>query len=142
MKKLNSILISILVTNLISCQPMETKNIEESKRLTTIEDKMAVKQAVDQFSNLADTKEIDKQVLLFTEDGEVESITSGQSNALKGRQQLEETFSNFLSNFQIVYHQNGEQTINELTENSAKTTSYCRVILVGEQNGKQTKTTM
>ena len=99
MKKLNSILISILVTNLISCQPMETKNIEESKRLTTIEDKMAVKQAVDQFSNLADTKEIDKQVLLFTEDGEVESITSGQSNALKGRQQLEETFSNFLSNF-------------------------------------------
>lgn len=41
-----------------------------------------------------------------------------------------------------VYHQNGQQTIDELTENRAKTTSYCRVILVGEQEGKQTKTTL
>lgn len=38
----------------------------ESK-IQSIEDKIAIKQVVDVFSNLADTKEIDKQVLLFTE---------------------------------------------------------------------------
>ncbi|MFV0606675.1 MAG: nuclear transport factor 2 family protein [Niabella sp.] len=35
----------------------------------------------------------------------------------------------------------GQQTIDELTENTAKTTSYCRVIRVGKQSGKETKTT-
>lgn len=119
---------------------MDIKNIE--KRLHTIENKMAIKNVVDTFSTLADTKEIDKQVLLFTEDGEVESITNGQSNVLKGRQKLKEAFSNFLSNFHTVYHQNGQHTIDELTENNAKATSYCRVILVGEQNGKQINTTL
>ena len=114
----------------------------ESK-IQTIEDKMAIKQVVDIFSNLADTKEIKKQVLLFTEDGVVESYSDGkQTSSLKGREQLEQAFSGFLSNFHTVYHQNGQQTIEELTETTAKATSYCRVILVGEQNGKQMKTTM
>ena len=114
----------------------------ESK-IQTIEDKMAIKQVVDIFSNLADTKEIKKQVLLFTEDGVVESYSdSKQTSSLKGREQLEQAFSGFLSNFHTVYHQNGQQTIEELTETTAKATSYCRVILVGEQNGKQMKTTM
>lgn len=120
---------------------MDNKNLE--LRLNAIEDKMAIKEVVDIFSNLADTKEIDKQVLLFTEDGIVESFSNGQpSSQLKGREQLEQAFSGFLSNFQVVYHQNGQQTIDELTENTAKTTSYCRVILVGEQEGKQMKTTL
>lgn len=101
---------------------------------------MAIKYVVDEFSNLADTKEIDKQVLLFTEDGEVESITNGQSNVLKGREQLKQAFSGFLSNFHIVYHQNGQQTIN-LQGDKADATSYCRVILIGKQNGKEVKTT-
>lgn len=112
-------------------------------RVQVIEDKMAIKQVVDVFSNLADTKEIDKQVLLFTEEGVVASISNGQPGmVLKGREQLKQAFSGFLANFHTVYHQNGQQTIDELTANIAKATSYCRVILVGEQNGKQTKTTM
>ena len=120
---------------------MKAKTPEQ--RIAAIEDKMAIKQVVDVFSNLADTKEIDKQVLLFTEDGIVESYSDGkQTSSLKGREQLEQAFSGFLSNFHTVYHQNGQQTIDELTANTAKATSYCRVILVGEQNGKQMKTTM
>lgn len=112
-------------------------------RLQIIEDKLAIKNVVDVFSNLADTKEIDKQVLLFTEDGVVQSYNNGQvSSNLKGRKELKDRFSAFLNNFQTVYHQNGQQTIDELTSNSAKATSYCRVILVGKQNGKQLKTTL
>ena len=91
--------------------------------LKEIQDKIAIKHVVDTFSILADTKEIDKQVLLFTEDGVVESKVNGQSTLLKGRQQLLQAFSGFLSNFHIVYHQNGQQTI-ELNGDTANATSY------------------
>ena len=122
-------------------QTVDTMTLEQ--RLATIEDKMAIKEVVDRFSNLADTKEIDRQVLLFTEDGIVESSSNGEpSSVLQGREQLQQVFSGFLANFHTVYHQNGQQTIDELTENTAKATSYCRVILIGEQEGKQMKTTL
>ncbi len=112
------------------------------QRLSVIEDKMAIKQVVDEFSNLADTKEIDRQVMLFTENGVVESLTNGQrSSLLEGREQLKEVFSGFLANFHTVYHQNGQQTI-DLQGDKAEATSYCRVILVGEQDGKSMKTTL
>lgn len=140
MKRISITGVLLFISTLIFAQKMDNKNLEQ--RVNAIEDKMAIKEVVDVFSNLADTKEIDKQVLLFTEDGVVESITNGQSNVLKGREQLKQAFSGFLSNFQVVYHQNGQQTIDELTENTAKATSYCRVILVGEQDGKQMKTTL
>ena len=119
---------------------MEKKSIEQ--RIAAIEDKMAIKYVVDEFSNLADTKEIDKQVLLFTESGTVISISNGQpSSPLKGREQLKQAFSAFLSNFHTVYHQNGQQTIN-LYGDKAETVNYCRVILIGKQNGKEMKTTL
>lgn len=140
MKPIITFLIVFLLTPYSFAQKMNTKNIEQ--RIATIEDKMAVKRVVDVFSNLADTKEIDQQVLLFTEDGVVESISSGQSNVLKGRDQLKQAFSGFLANFHTVYHQNGQQTIDELTETTAKATSYCRVILVGRQADKEMKTTL
>lgn len=130
----------LLVVYHSNAQTME-KSLEQ--RLTEIEEKMAIKNVVDRFSNLADTKDIDQQVFLFTEDGIVETIFKGTPPIkLVGRQQLKDTFSQFLSGFHTVYHQNGQQTIEELSENTAKTTSYCHVILVGEQNGKTFKTTL
>ena len=124
----------------LKAQKMDNKTIEQ--RLTAIEDKMAIKYVVDEFSNLADTKEIDKQVLLFTKDGTVTSLSNGQPGApLKGREQLKQAFSSFLSNFHTVYHQNGQQTIN-LQGNKAEAVSYCRVILVGKQNDKEMETTL
>lgn len=129
----------ILFSTLTFAQTME-KSLEQ--RLAEIEDKMAIKNVVDRFSNLADTKEINEQVLLFTEDGVVESISNGiPSSKLVGRQQLKEVFSQFLSGFHTVYHQNGHQTI-DLQGEKASATSYCHVILVGEQEGKTMKTTL
>jgi uncharacterized protein (TIGR02246 family) len=133
-------LIFSLLSSLTFAQNMEQNKIEQ--RLAAIEDKMAIKYVVDEFSNLADTKEIDKQVMLFTEDGVVESAVSGQASlVLKGREQLRHAFTAFLSNFHTVYHQNGQQTI-DLQGDKAAGTSYCRVILVGKQDGKEVKTTM
>jgi ketosteroid isomerase-like protein len=140
MKSIITVLALILLSTITFAQNMEKKSIEQ--RIAAIEDKMAIKYVVDEFSNLADTKEIDKQVLLFTEDGTVTSISNGQPGApLKGKEQLKQAFSAFLSNFHTVYHQNGQQTI-ELNENKAEATSYCRVILVGKQNEKEMKTTL
>lgn len=140
MKSIIPTLALALFTTLTFAQKMDNKNIEQ--RLAAIEDKMAIKYVVDEFSNLADTKEIDKQVLLFTEDGIVESISNGQPGTpLKGRKQLKQAFSAFLSNFHTVYHQNGQQTIH-LQGNKAEAVSYCRVILVGKQNEKEIKTTL
>lgn len=112
-----------------------------TSRVNAIEDRIAIKNVVDTFSILADTKEIDKQVLLFTQDGEVESVTNGQSNVLKGRAQLQQAFSSFLANFHIVYHQNGQQTV-DLQGDKANAVSYCRVILIGKQADKEMKTTL
>lgn len=134
------IIASFAFTLFCSVAFAQKANIEQ--RLTVIEDKMAIKYVVDEFSNLADTKEIDKQVLLFTEDGEVTSISKGQSaSILKGRDQLKQAFSNFLSNFHTVYHQNGQQTI-DLKGDEAEATNYCRVILIGKQSDKEMKTTL
>lgn len=139
MKRTLGLIIGVLFTQLIIAQ---NKDMELAQRVSQIEDRMAIKYVVDEFSNLADTKEIDKQVLLFTEDGVVESKSNGErSSYLSGREQLKEVFSGFLANFHTVYHQNGQQTI-DLHGDTADATSYCRVILVGEQDGKQMKTTL
>lgn len=138
--KLTLTTFAILVfSNLTLAQTME-KSLEQ--RLADIEDRMAIKNVVDRFSNLADTKEIDEQVLLFTEDGVVESISNGMSSSkLIGRQQLKEVFSGFLAGFTTVYHQNGQQTI-DLQEDKASAISYCNVILIGKQEDKIIKTTL
>ena len=138
MKLITTTILFTLLSTLAFAQKMDNKTIEQ--RLAVIEDKMAIKYVVDEFSNLADTKEIDKQVLLFTEDGVVESVSKGQpSTPLKGREQLKQAFSGFLSNFHTVYHQNGQQTI-ILQGDKAEATRYCRVILVGKQNEQEMKT--
>src|SRR5688500_15551037 len=135
MKHIVTTLVFALFATLTFAQKKDKNNMEQ--RLAAIEDKMAIKYVVDEFSNLADVKEIDKQVLLFTDDGVVQSVSGGQpGNPLKGRQQLKQAFSAFLANFHTVYHQNGQQTIN-LQGDKATATSYCRVILVGKENGKE-----
>jgi hypothetical protein len=140
MKSTITSIIFLLLSTTTFAQKLQKKSIEQ--RIEAIEDKMAIKYVADEFSNLADSKQIDKQVLLFTEDGTVTSISNGQPSApLQGREQLKQAFSSFLSNFHTVYHQNGQQTIN-LQGDKADAVSYCRVILVGKQNGGEMKTTL
>ncbi len=143
MKTTQRIIITVLLlTMTIMSFGQNNNQADLQQRLSVMEDKMAIKQVVDEFSNLADTKEIEEQVMLFTKDGVVESYANGQrSSSLQGREQLKQAFSGFLANFHTVYHQNGQQTI-DLQGDKAEATSYCRVILVGEQEGKPTKTTL
>ena len=75
------------------------------------EDQLALKRLVDTFSNLADVKDVDAQVLLFTEDAEVISKSGGQVFTCKGRKEIGKAFAGFLAGFDVVYHLNGQQTV-------------------------------
>ena len=119
-------------------QKMNANNL--NKRISEIEDRIAIKNLVDTFSILADVKETQKQTLLFTENATVESIMNGQRGAaLVGRKQIGDAFANFLSLFETVYHINGQQTVT-LNGDKASGISYCAVTLIGVENGKKMKT--
>lgn len=107
----------------------------------TMSDRMALKELVDIFSCLADTKEVDKQVLLFTEDAVVDSYRGDQLiSSIKGRKDLTKRFGDFLALFETVYHINGQQVVN-IDGDKATGTAYCQVVLISNKDGKRTMLT-
>jgi hypothetical protein len=115
---------------------------EMNKRIVEIEDRIALKNLVDTFSILADQKETQKQTFLFTENAVVESISQGrQGSKLTGRKEIGDAFAAYLSNFEIVYHINGQQTVS-IEGDIATGISYCQVTLIGMTGGKRIRTTM
>ena len=120
---------------------VENAKNETTMNIQEIADRMALKDLVDTFSNLADTKEIDKQVQLFTEEAEVTSYQGDkQTSHLKGRKELAERFRAFLDQFTTVYHINGQQTV-KIDGDKATGIAYAQVVLVSEKNGKRTMLT-
>ena len=99
-----------------------------------IEDQLALKKLVDTFSNLADTKDTKAQMDLFTDDAEVISKTDGKTFKSKGKKDIEKAFADYLKLFDVVYHLNGQQTV-EINGDNATGISYCFVTLIG--NGKK-----
>ncbi len=139
---MKKILLLLAFTSVYFFTNAQTNMSTLEKRIEAIEDRMALKNLVDTFSVLADHKDIDKQVLLFTENATVASVVNGQPGMkLTGRKQIGDAFANYLSLFETVYHINGQQTVT-LQGNTAKGISYCLVTLIGTQNGKKIKTTM
>ena len=112
-----------------------------TQRLQQLEDRVALKTLVDTFSNLADTKSVNTQVLLFTEDATVDSWSEGkQVSSFTGRKQIGEAFSAYLALFDTVYHMNGQQTV-ELDGDRATGISYCLVVLIGKDGDKRYRNT-
>lgn len=100
-------------------------------------EKHALKELVDTFSNLADEKKVAEQGFLFTEDAHVTTYIGGEVFAdMSGREAIVQVFSDFLANFDSVYHLNGQFTVSNLTENSADAINYCHVVLTQKQDGK------
>lgn len=124
--------------------PAEAKSATDTnlaQRVQLLEDRAALRNVFDTFSNLADHKDVKGQLPLFTPDATVESYRNGKlMSSLKGREQIGQTFSAFLALFDTVYHQNGQQTV-EIQGNQAKGVAYCLVVLIGKENGKTYKNT-
>nr|WP_159465251.1 nuclear transport factor 2 family protein [Scandinavium goeteborgense] len=103
--------------------------------------RLALKELVDTFSNLADEKNVSAQIPLFTADAHINVVMDGKEVFdLNGQQQILEAFSGYLAQFSVVYHINGQQTL-EIHGDSAKGTSYCQVVLIKQENGQRIKQT-
>ena len=71
---------------------------------------------------------------LFTDDAEVISKADGKTFKSKGKKDIEKAFADYLKLFDVVYHLNGQQTV-EINGDNATGISYCFVTLNG--NGKK-----
>ena len=119
MKKLVMILVALLGTTAMNAQS---------------EDQLALKKLVDTFSNLADVKDVKAQMDLFTDDAEVHSKNGDNVFVSKGKTDISKAFADFLALFDVVYHLNGQQTV-EINDDTATGISYCFVTLIG--NGRK-----
>ncbi|MGR9162382.1 nuclear transport factor 2 family protein [Rhizobium leguminosarum] len=118
---------------------MQDNTLEQ--RIQTLEDRAALKALVDTFANLADQKDLATQSLLFAEDAVVDTYFEGQLFAsLKGRKEIQETFTAFMANFETAYHINGQHTA-EIDGDRATAVHYCLVVLVNTVDGKKMRNT-
>ncbi|OXG07078.1 SnoaL-like protein [Flavobacterium araucananum] len=107
-------------------------------------DKILLKELIDNISIYGDKKDFDKQVQLFSSDAISETFMNGKSLLkLKGRIEMKAAFAEFLKDYDVVYHFNGQQ---KLTINQDKATAtgviYCLITLIGIENHKKIKTSI
>lgn len=101
-------------------------------------ERVALKDLVDTFSNLADEKKVTEQMPLFTADAVVNTYIGGKLVfAMTGVGEIEQVFSDFLANFHTVYHINGQHTVSFIDETNATAINYCLVKLVETKDGKE-----
>lgn len=133
MKRIILSLITIL--SVVTMNAQNNKTLEQ--RIMELEDRAALKNLVDTFSTLSDTKEAEQQSLLFTEDATVKTYIGGKLvTELKGRKQIAEVFGNFLAKQETIYHINGQQTVT-LNGDHATGISYCQVAMIAVVDGKR-----
>ena len=107
-----------------------------------LEDRIYLRELVDDVSILGDRKDFTAQVQLFSEDAISETFAGGTSILkLKGRKEMAEAFGNFLKDFKTVYHFNGQQVVT-INGDSATGTCYCQITLIGNKGGKRVQTTI
>lgn len=98
-----------------------------------LRDRLALRELIDTISILGDKKDTHSQVQLFTEDAISETIADGVSILhLKGRKEMEEAFTNFLKNYDTIYHFNGQQKVN-INGNTATGITYCHITLISKK---------
>lgn len=106
-----------------------------------IAQRLALREIVDIFSNLADEKDVAAQIPLFTTDAHINVVMEGKEVFdLNGQQEIFDAFSNYLSQFSVVYHINGQQTVT-INGDAATGIAYCQVVLIKEENGQRIKQT-
>lgn len=106
-----------------------------------ITQRLVLRELIDTFSNLADEKDVAAQLSLFTVDAHINVVMDGKEVFdLNGQQQILDAFSGYLAQFSVVYHINGQQTVN-IHGDTASGIVYCQVVLIKEENGQRIKQT-
>lgn len=108
--------------------------------LEILENKEAIREVIDQFSNLE--CDVPSQMAFFTADVHV-MVHMGDKLAMDihGREEMEKQFSAFTGAVKASHHMNGQQVIT-LSEDGKTATDvhYCRAALVMEENGQDVVT--
>ena len=141
MKQLILTIVLIAAVGCISPAAAQTENVGISSDIQSVADKQALKELVDKFSILADRKDAQAQTELFTDDAVVHSYLDGKLiSSLKGKEEIEKAFADFLARFDTVFHINGQQVVH-INGDKATGIAYCQVVLIGtDENGKRMMT--
>lgn len=104
-----------------------------------LEDRILLKELIDNISIAGDKKDFETQVQFFVENANLETFVDGVSMLkLEGRKAMIVAFEDFLKNFDTVNHFNGQQVVT-IDGDTAVGTSYCLITLIGNVDGKKMK---
>jgi len=107
-----------------------------------VEDRISLRELIDNVSILGDRKDFNAQVQLFAENAVSTTIAGGKVILmLKGRKEMAAAFGDFLKDVETIYHFNGQQVVT-IEGDQATGTCYCMVTLIGNEDGKHMKTTI
>ena len=114
-----------------------TEQLTDEENVRQLNDEKQIRDLVNEFANLADTKDAKAQGELFLPDGKVEFQIGmkGQLQEIKGREPLVQAFAATINPCKAVYHINGQHVI-QLNGNKATGIAYCQATLVMEHDGK------
>jgi hypothetical protein len=112
-------------------------NIEQ--KLQQFEDRIAIRELIDQYAYCADTRDAQGQMSLFTADTNFEvymdSKSSTPTQVINNRQGLFPVFDN-LNTYLATMHFNGQSTV-KLNGDRASGVTYCRAYHLNVQDGVQ-----
>ena len=112
-------------------------NIEQ--KLQQFEDRIAIRELIDQYTYCADTRDAQGQMALFTADTNFEVFMDSKSSAptelINNRQDLFPVFDN-LNTYLATMHFNGQSTI-KLDGDRASGVTYCRAYHLNIQDSVQ-----
>lgn len=98
------------------------------QKIIEANDRLIIRELVDQYAYCADTRDAQGQMALFTEDTNFEVYYDPKANTptevYTGRLSLLPVFDN-LNSYKTTTHFNGQSTITALTENTASGIAYC-----------------
>ena len=109
------------------------------QRVQELEDRIAIRELVDQYTYCADTRDAEGQMAIFTEDTNFEVYMDEKiaepTQVVTGRQNLRPVF-NDLNQYLSTMHFNGQSTV-KLDGNKATGTTYCRAYHLKIEDGVQ-----
>jgi hypothetical protein len=113
--------------------------VNTEQRLQQLEDRIAIRELIDQYSFCADTRDAQGQMAIFTEDTNFEVYMDEKlptpTQVVKGRKNLFPVFDN-LNQYFSTMHFNGQSTV-KVNGNMATGTTYCRAYHLKVQDGVQ-----
>jgi hypothetical protein len=113
--------------------------MKTEQKLQELEDRIAIRELIDQYAFCADTRNAEGQMAIFTKDTNFEVFmdekVADPTQVIKGRKNLRPVFDD-LNQYLSTMHFNGQSTV-KIEGESATGTTYCRAYHLKVQDGVQ-----